>query len=210
MSTGRTGVKITARSRRRIVLRLAVVSMAVVVVAVVGYGLLLFRPGILLHTADPTTSGGSSDGGVVGVLAPTVSGENYAQQAVSVDPTQHGAVVVVVAHWCDHCQSDFRRIAKATAAGNFELDEPLIAISTRHLPFLSWPPTSALDLNHFPGEVIVDTDGSLGSYFHVNVTPTWFFTDRNGVIREIYDGELSPEAIQDHARKADSDTEGGG
>jgi len=85
----------------------------------------------------------------------------------------------------------------------------LVAISTKHIPFVSWPPAKALGLNRFPGIVVVDTDASLAAYFRVSVTPTWFFTDRHGVIREVLTGELSPQAVKDHAGRAMSETEGG-
>ncbi|OJV24811.1 MAG: hypothetical protein BGO26_20055 [Actinobacteria bacterium 69-20] len=199
----------TARSRRRFVLRSAVVLMITVVVAAVGYGVLAYWPVLLLHTSDPAMTGTNAKGGVVGTVAPAIHGENYERGAVSVDPSAGGAVIVAVAHWCDHCKTDLREIADASAAGQFSLGEPLVAISTKHIPFVSWPPAKALGLNRFPGIVVVDTDASLAAYFRVSVTPTWFFTDRHGVIREVLTGELSPQAVKDHAGRAMSETEGG-
>lgn len=188
--------------RRRRVLRAVLVTMLAVFILIAGYGLLVFRPGIVLHTANPVMSGTSTAGAVVGARLPTISGVDYDGNAVTVGPDGEPVTIVVIAHWCEYCKAEIQDLHAAMLAGTYVPSESLVAISTRHLPFVSWPPKEALKLEDFPGKVIVDTDSSLASYFDIRTTPTWYFTDARGVIRKVVTGTLSVQQITDYAHEA--------
>lgn len=193
--------KIALRRRRR-VLRVVLIAVLSVFIVVAGYGLLVFRPVLVLHTADPTIGHGNPGGATVGSALPSISGVDYANTKVSVNPAAGPVTLVFIAHWCEYCKAEIQSLHAALLRGSYEPVEPLFAVSTRHLPFLSWPPSEVLKLQDFPGKVIVDTDSSLASYFQIRTTPTWYFTDSNGLIAKIVTGTLTPEEVNTYAKQA--------
>ena len=101
------------------------------------------------------------------------------------------------AHWCEYCKADLALMSLGHAAGTFRPKADIVIVSTRHLPFLSWPPSEALSLDSVPFPVIVDTDSSIATYLALRVTPTWYFIDRTGTIRKVVAGTLSLAEIDD-------------
>lgn len=185
----------TMRRRRivvRIVLFVTIIGLGLAVVS----GTLGMKPGLLTHTDDPIMVGGSGPGGEVNSVIPSISGVNYANQPVSV-PTGRPVVLLVVAHWCEYCKADLALMSQGHAAGTFRPKADIVIVSTRHLPFLSWPPSEALSLDSVPFPVIVDTDSSIATYLALRVTPTWYFIDRTGTIRKVVAGTLSLAEIDD-------------
>lgn len=184
---------------RRIVVRIVLVTMITVVAILAVVGTLIFRPEIVMDTADPTMSGGSTVGGVVDSTVPSITGTDYEGRAVSITPDQHPMAIAIVAHWCQYCRAELRELRQAISSGTFQPTVPLAIISTRHMPFVSWPPEEVLNLSDFPGTVVADTNSSLANYFGVTSVPLWYFTDSQGVIREVVNGTLTPEEVNQHA-----------
>lgn len=194
----------TRRRRRRILFRAILVLMVVVVVIVVAGVLLVRSPGFMMGTDDAAVVQ-QSDGpaGEVGTAIPTVEGQDFAGHDVGFGPGDGPLVVMFAAHWCEYCQADLEELAAARADGSFDPPATFIAVSTRHLPFVSWPPTSALDLGA-ADEVLVDTNSAIAREFGVSSVPQWYFIDSHGVVQERHTGTLSPDEVTELAEAATS------
>lgn len=188
-------------SRRRVrrwLLRIVLVLTVVTVVFVAGVTLVVSNAGFFLGTEDPSWSGGDEDVTEIGRAAPDLRGVSYDGAPVEVavgagEPT----VLVFMAHWCHYCKEDVRQLAASAEAGTFDPTGQLVLVSTKHLPFVDWPPAEKLATDRFPGPVLVDTDSSLSDHFGVTVTPTWFFIDGQGEVVAIEYGSLSPAEVLD-------------
>ena len=188
--------------RRRRRTRIVLLLLVALIVGGLGYGLLVLRPGILLSATAPTVTG-TDVGSAIGDRFPTIAGQDYDGQAVSVSADDGSMIVGFVAHWCEVCREDVRALEEAAAAGTFAPGADAVRlISTRHLPGIAWPPDEELGLNQFANNVIVDTDASVADYFDLGGTPSWIFTDEDGVIRNVVVGALTPEELAQHTTAA--------
>ncbi|MDH3607456.1 MAG: hypothetical protein OER12_10740, partial [Acidimicrobiia bacterium] len=51
---------------------------------------------------------GSTPDPAVGLAAPTIAGTSFDGSAVSIEPSGKHQVVIFLAHWCPHCQSEVK------------------------------------------------------------------------------------------------------
>jgi len=114
---------------------------------------------------------------------------------VTVTPQGRPMALVFVAHWCTYCKGELKELGEARASGAWVPSAPVVAVPTRHLPFVSWPPQDELELEPAADQVLVDTSSSLARRLGVTGVPQWFFTDADGVIRESVTGVLDPDEI---------------
>jgi thiol-disulfide isomerase/thioredoxin len=71
----------------------------------------------------------------LGVLAPTLIGMDYDGHVVRVEPGTEGPIMLVfLAHWCPHCNSEVPRINELRDAGRFPSDLKIVAVSTAVAP----------------------------------------------------------------------------
>ncbi len=67
----------------------------------------------------------------LGMAAPVLVGLDYDGATVRVDATENGPTMVVfVAHWCPHCNSEIPRINELRDAGSLPADLDIVAVST--------------------------------------------------------------------------------
>lgn len=72
-----------------------------------------------------------ADDPALGMVAPVLVGRGYDGSTVRIDATENGPTMVVfLAHWCPHCNSEIPRINELRDAGSFPADLNVVAVST--------------------------------------------------------------------------------
>lgn len=169
---------------------------AVVIVAAIAAVVLTSSPsgGISEPASEPIRiTGGAlpalgADGtdAAVGLTIPTLSGTDLAGEPITIGPDDGPMAIVILAHWCPHCQAEVPRLVDHLAASGMPAGVRLVALSTsinRAQP--NYPPSAwleregwtvptltddasssaltALGMANFPGFVFVDADGRVAS-----------------------------------------------
>jgi cytochrome c biogenesis protein CcmG/thiol:disulfide interchange protein DsbE len=93
-----------------------------------------------------------------GMVAPVLVGENFAGDTVRVDPAADGPTLVLfLAHWCPHCNSEVPRVNELRDAGSLPADLDVVAVSTAVDPTRpNFPPADWLDRLDWTFPVIAD------------------------------------------------------
>jgi cytochrome c biogenesis protein CcmG, thiol:disulfide interchange protein DsbE len=88
-----------------------------------------------------------ADDPALGMAAPILVGRGYDGSTVRIDATENGPTMVVfLAHWCPHCNSEVPRINELRDAGSFPADLNIVAVSTAIDPTRpNFPPSPWLD-----------------------------------------------------------------
>lgn len=120
----------------------------------------------------------------VGTAAPTLSGYTFDGTPVTIDWSQGPTLVVVLAHWCPHCNREVPEINKWRDSGKVPADLKVVAITTAVDPSRpNYPPSQwivdkgwtwpvladsqnsdaaiALGVSGFPYSIIVGADGNV-------------------------------------------------
>lgn len=116
-------------------------------------------------------------------------------------PFKKKQVIYFWSVWCRYCEDDFQQLNKLNAAWEKEIDSPrLVAINAgqpekRIRGFLKKMNPS------FP--VYLDRDIKLAHRFGVSGLPTYFITDKQGIIRHIILGWAEEKALLNKIDKID-------
>lgn len=133
----------------------------------------------------------------VGVAAPTVSGRSFDDSTVVIDGTEP-TVVVVMAHWCPHCQAEIPRIVEAYRAGRLPDGVRVVGVATANTPERgNFPPAAWLDSESWPFAVLVDDeDGAAMHALGVTGFPTLVAIGGDGTVRAHQSGENDVAGLQ--------------
>jgi cytochrome c biogenesis protein CcmG, thiol:disulfide interchange protein DsbE len=97
----------------------------------------------------------------VGLVAPTIGGATFDGSSVSLQPGDgRRKFVLVVAHWCPHCQREIPVVADWIADGKLPADMDVVVVSTSVDPAGgNFPPQDWLAEEGWPFPVIADSGG---------------------------------------------------
>jgi thiol-disulfide isomerase/thioredoxin len=125
-----------------------------------------------------------SDDPAVGLQLPRISGVGLDGQPLEIGPDNGPMAIVVLAHWCPHCQAELPVLADYIAQGAVPDGVSIVGVSTAIDPVRpNYPPSAwfvsegwtqptvtddadntalnALGINNFPGFVFVAADGTV-------------------------------------------------
>ena len=86
----------------------------------------------------------------VGQLAPVVSGVDYEGNPITIDAAANGpTMVVLLAHWCPHCNDEIPRLNEWRDSGDVPEDLDVVGVSTAVRPG---------EANYPPDQWLVDKD----------------------------------------------------
>jgi thiol-disulfide isomerase/thioredoxin len=190
----RTNVE-TRSSRTPLLIGLAVVGV-VVLLAIVAVALGGLGGGGLSEPATtpirvngsalPTFDANAGADPAVGQPIPTITGTDLGGEPMTIAPGDGPMAIVIVAHWCPHCQAEIPRLVQDMAANGVPDGVQVVTVSTSinraqpNYPPSAWlereswsQPTlvddanntalAALGISSFPGFVFVDADGNVVS-----------------------------------------------
>ena len=182
----------TATSRGPLLIGAAVVGV-VVLLAVIALALSGGAGGLAEPATTPTRVSGdvlpaleadAPADPAVGLAIPSISGTDLAGEPMTIGPDDGPMAIVIVAHWCPHCQAEIPLLVDDIATNGVPDGVKVVTLSTSinraqpNYPPSAWleresweQPTmvddadntalAALGMSSFPGFVFVDADGNV-------------------------------------------------
>lgn len=133
----------------------------------------------------------------VGTAIPSVVGEDFEGNEVSMTDDGNAKIILFVAHWCPHCQREVPIVqdwldTDPLAAG---VDFYTIATGISRARE-NYPPSAWLEAEGWTAPVIVDDAAStIGASFGLPAYPYWVFTDGDGNVLARLTGGISPSDL---------------
>ena len=180
---------------------------AVIAAALVALLVSLFRGEEAIDTAFDTavsTVGGSRlaelpDEGVdpaVGLLAPTLRGEDLGGAKLRAPTTGKPTVVLFVAHWCPHCRAEVPVVQRWVDAGHRPEGVELVGVATAMDPGRpNYPSSDWLDDEGWTSPILADGDNHAASAYGLSAFPFWVAVGADGRVVERVTGELTEQQI---------------
>ena len=81
-------------------------------------------------TGEPLPRFGNSPDPAVGLVAPTVSGVSFDGSPVTIEPSDKFTVIMFLAHWCPHCQTEIDDLGPYLAETPLPDNVEVVSVST--------------------------------------------------------------------------------
>lgn len=174
-----------------------------VAVALVVTIILTFDSGTVEAFGTPVVTGdalaplGEGVDAAVGQMAPSVAGENFTGDAVTITNDGRPKMIILLAHWCPHCQNEVPVVQAWLDAGQLPAGVDIYSVatgtsSTRE----NYPPQTWLEREGWTPPVIADDQAyTVGDAFGLTAFPFWVFVNADGTVAARTTGELSPAVI---------------
>ncbi len=159
------------------------------------------RPVKVTGEALPTPSDGGADPGI-GQKLPTITGETYAGNPISLASAGEPEVIFVLAHWCPHCNNEVPKIVDWMKQGNKPAGVRFAGVSTAVDPSAPhYPPSKWLQDEEWTVPTLADSENSeaaraLGTPGY----PYMLFVKADGTLAARTSGEV---AIEEFGRMVD-------
>jgi thiol-disulfide isomerase/thioredoxin len=131
----------------------------------------------------------------VGLTAPVLVGESFDGSAVTTASEGGPVMVVVLAHWCPHCNNEIPRLLELDEAGRLPGDLKIVGLSTGVVADRpNFPPSEWIVETGWPWPVIADdVDFGGAEAFGVSAFPFVTVVDADGTVRARWSGESEPD-----------------
>lgn len=124
----------------------------------------------------PVLPSGAADP-AVGLTAPTVSGEDLQGNDITIGPDGRAKIIVMLAHWCPHCQREVPVIQQWVEGGGLPEGVDLYGatvLTNRVRDGDTWPPQEWLAEEGWTSPTVKDDqNGSIVSAYGMTGTPTY-------------------------------------
>jgi len=93
----------------------------------------------------------------VGLVAPTVAGQQFNQEPISLAPNDKFRLVLFLAHWCPHCNVELPTIVDSIENKEFDERVQVVSVATavnETLP--NFPPSKWFNEYKYNGDVLLD------------------------------------------------------
>ena len=134
----------------------------------------------------------------IGVTAPTLQGFRFDGSPIEIAPDGRAKMVVFLAHWCPHCNSEIPVLQSWAANGGVPSDLDIIGVSTAvNAQRDNYPPSKWLVDKAWEWPVMADSANSDAAIaFGVGGFPMFVIVGADGTVKVRASGEL-PEADLD-------------
>jgi thiol-disulfide isomerase/thioredoxin len=148
----------------------------------------------------------------LGLTAPTVSGGDWMGNDFTISPDGRPKILVLLAHWCPHCQAEVPRIVEWIDSGGLPAQVDLYGLTVltnRVRDGSTWPPQDWLEREGWTSPVIMDNEeGSVVSAFGLVSTPLYVVLDGENKNLGRFSGEVGTSGLVTMANLALSSLEG--
>lgn len=120
----------------------------------------------------------------IGSVIPTVTGQQFNGQQLTIAPNGKPHIIMVVAHWCPHCQAEVPRIQDWLDKDGMPADVDLVTVATSNDPAKgNFPAADWLRTQKWSVPTIVDDkQNQAGTAFGVSGFPYFIVTDAQGKV----------------------------
>lgn len=149
----------------------------------------------------------SMDGdAVVGETAPVIDGRDRDGDQITVPEAGRPTIVLLLAHWCPHCQAEVPVVQDWVDDGGLPDDVDLVAVATsidESRP--NYPPSDWLETEGWTSPTVADADGSIAEAYGLSSFPYWVVVDGSGEVVLRVTGELTPDQLDQLVVAAQAD-----
>jgi thiol-disulfide isomerase/thioredoxin len=140
----------------------------------------------------PTVSNPNAGDPARGLVAPTVSGSDWDGNPVTIGPDGRSKIVVLLAHWCSHCQVEVPVIREWADAGGLPADVDLYGVTVLTDPLRAeFPPQDWLESENWDFPTIMDSEiGEAGLAYGLSGTPYYLVLDGENQNLGRFSGEI--------------------
>jgi thiol-disulfide isomerase/thioredoxin len=138
----------------------------------------------------------------VGQTLPTMTGTDLAGEPISIGPGDGPMAIVLLAHWCSHCQAEVPVLVDYLASTGMPDGVRLVALSTSIDPARpNYPPSTWLEREGWTVPTLVDDGSSRGlAALGMSSFPGFIFVDHDGRVVQRSTGEMPAEAFDQVVR----------
>ncbi|HEX2767011.1 MAG TPA: TlpA disulfide reductase family protein [Candidatus Limnocylindria bacterium] len=197
----RTAVE--TRSRTPLLVAGGVLALAVVA-AVIALVVATQAPKVAQPAANVTISGEAlppmtpdGEDPAIGMRIPTLSGTGIDGQPMTISPDEGPMVIVVLAHWCPHCQAELPRLVDWLEEHGAPDGVRVVGLTTGiDATRPNYPPSTWLEREGWTEPTLVDDAGSRAlQALGVSSFPGFVAVDEDGRVVERRTGEIGGEAF---------------
>lgn len=159
----------------------------------------------------PFLQSGSADA-AVGLTAPTVTGESLDGEQLTIGPGENAKIVVMLAHWCPHCQAEVPIIQNWVESGGLPEGVDIYGttvLTNRLQDGDTWPPSEWLASEGWTIPTIKDDQaGSIVEAYGMQGTPTYVVLGPDNENLGRLSGEIGVDGLNAIANIAAGSLEG--
>ena len=152
-------------------------------------------------TTLPALTDPASDA-AAGQALPTLTGTDLSGAPISIAPGDGPMAIVLLAHWCSHCQVEVPVLVDYLASTGMPDGVRLVALSTSiDAARPNYPPSAWLEREGWTVPTLVDDASSRGlAALGMSSFPGFVFVDGNGRVVQRYTGEMPAESFDQVVR----------
>lgn len=130
-----------------------------------------------------------------GQLVPSISGTGLDGEPVQIGPDAGAQAIVVLAHWCPHCQAEVPVLTEWLASNQPPAGVRVVALSTAiDAARPNYPPSAWLEREGWTQPTLVDDAGSTGlAALGVSTFPAFVFVNPDGTVASRLTGEIGAD-----------------
>lgn len=151
--------------------------------------------------ALPPYESGAADP-AVGRSIPSISGLDLEGDPIEIGPTDGALAIVVVAHWCPHCQAEIPVLSQWLASNQLPDGVQVRTISTAIAAARpNFPPSKWLERESWTQPTLTD-DANSGALAALGLTsfPGFVFVNADGTVSQRMTGEISIDTWEEALR----------
>ena len=144
----------------------------------------------------------SASDAAVGSRLPDIGGTDVSGTPISIGPADGPMVIVVLAHWCSHCQAEVPVLVDYLASTGMPDGVRVVGVSTAiDAVRPNYPPSAWLEREGWTVPTLVD-DASSSALTALGLTsfPGFVFVDADGTVAQRSTGEMPIQAFDEAVR----------
>ena len=132
----------------------------------------------------------------LGLPAPEVRGTDFNGRSVAIVNDGRMKVVLFLAHWCAHCQSEVPEVQAWIDGGGKPENVDIYGVATAiEEEGSNYPPDDWLEREGWTSPVLVDTNDTVLRAFGLTAFPTWVFINADGAVALRIGGAIGAEQL---------------
>lgn len=132
----------------------------------------------------------------LGLPAPEVRGTDFDGRSVAIVNDGRMKVVLFLAHWCSHCQTEVPEVQDWIDGGGKPDNVDLYGVATAiEEEGSNYPPDAWLEREGWTSPVVVDTNDTVLRAFGLTAFPTWVFINADGAVALRIGGAIGAEQL---------------
>lgn len=153
------------------------------------------RPVEVAGTPLPVLAEGQDP--AVGSQIPTLQGQTFAGDPMTIGPDGTPKLLVFLAHWCPHCQAEVPRVVQQLGGGTSINGVEVVGVATNTDETApNYPPSAWLESEAWPAPTMADdANNPAASAFGLSAFPFWVAVDAEGKVAARTSGELDEAGI---------------